>query len=430
MQKNDQELNNFHYDEVHLRTLINFLFLRKFLILGLTFLFTLFALIYAYQIQPTYKVSSSFTFPKDQEIIKINQFNYLSETKETVLFKFISLLSSQAFQEKVFLDGGFLTLMNLEGKNRNNIKQSINNFTNSIDIKSPNNTKDLSMEIIFEPHRYSISMEGGDAQLITKYINDLVSEANTKTINNLNDTIKLNISSILDEISLARETALDFAKKKRLSKIIRINEEDSQKIRQINDQIYRARYKAKEERLRKIVVLIDSAKLAKSLGIIENNFNLIKGDKGSSDLTIAIVDNKDLPEWYVYGEKALIQQAELLQNRMNDDPYIPELVILNNRLNEVQNNNLLKTLEGRTDDSSFIDQIDQLDSEKNKIDSTIINLSNVSSVQIESLAIIPKNRIKPNKRKIVILTFFASLMISILLVLAISSLRPYKNTME
>ena len=204
------------------------------------------------------------------------------------------------------------------------------------------------------------------------------------------------------------------------------------------------------------MVLIDSAKLAKSLGIIENNFKLINDDGAKSDLTIAIGESKDLPEWYLYGEKALIQRVELLENRMSDDPFIPELVTLNNQLNEVQNNNLLKTLETRQDDdpfipeivalqktlkevqlnnalktlqtrqddSPFIAEIVKLDIEKIKLKSRIVSMNGVSSMQLSQISIPPKSPIKPNKRMIVLLAFIGSFMMSIFLALVMGALKP------
>ena len=305
---------------------------------------------------------------------------------------------------------------------------------------------------------YSVSMEGGSAETISEYLNTLVALANSKTIIGLIKHKELKISNRLEEISLERDLLLEQAEKDRFSKIERIKEEDGQKIRQINDQIEalkikakrdrlnqierikeedgqkirqindqidRARYKAKENRLNQIVVLIDSAKLAKSLGIIENNFKLINDDGAKSDLTIAIGESKDLPEWYLYGEKALIQRVELLENRMSDDPFIPELVTLNNQLNEVQNNNLLKTLETRQDDSPFIAEIVKLDIEKIKLKSRIVSMNGVNAMQLSQTSL--SSPIKPNKRMIVLLAFIGSFMMSVFLALIMGALKPDKK---
>ena len=188
----------------------------------------------------------------------------------------------------------------------------------------------------------------------------------------------------------------------------------------------------------------------------QNNFKLIGDDETNSNLTIAIGENKDLPQWYLYGEKALLENVELLESRTSDDPFIPELVTLKNQLHEVENNNILetlearqdddpfvpeivalkkalkevqlnnalKTLEARQDDSPFVVEIVKLDIEKIKLESAIIDLTDVSSMQISQAAISPTIPIKPNKRMIVVLAFIGSFMMSIFLALIMNVLKP------
>jgi len=321
-------------------------------------------------------------------------------------------------------------------------------------------------------------------------LNSLVAMANSKTIMRLINLIELKIDNRIEEISTERDLLLEQAEQNRFSKIERIKEEDGQKIRQINDQIEaiiikakrdrlnqierikeedgqkirqindqidRVRYKAKETRLNQILVLTDSAKLAKSLGIIENNFKLFNRAGANLDLTIAFGEIKDLPEWYLYGERALQERIELLENRKSDDPFIPEIVTLNNQLNEVQNNNTLKTLEARQDDGPFISEIVTLNNqlnevqnnnllktlearqddgpfianiielgiEKIKLESTIVLMNDVNAMQLRQISVPPSHPInKPNIRLIVLLAFIGSFMISIFLVLIMGALKP------
>ena len=198
--------------------------------------------------------------------------------------------------------------------------------------------------------------------------------------------------------------------------------------------------------------MINSTKLL----IIENNFKLI-GDETNSNLTIAIGENNELPKWYFYGEKALLERVELLESRTSDDPFVPELVILKNKLNEVQNNNLLKTLEARQDDdpfvpeivalkmtlkevqfnnvlktlkarqddSPFVAEIIKLDIERTKLESTIIDSTGVNTMQISQVAI--AEPIKSKKRMIVVTAFIVSFMMSIFLTLIMDVLRPDKQ---
>ena len=456
MKQSQQEVHSYQEDEIDLRALFNSLVARRFLIAGLTGFVTVLAILYALNIAPTYKAISSFTSPSQSSVTIINKLNLTAETKESIFSGFLTQLSSKELQKIAFVEGDFLTLFNKDNSPIDDVDAFISSAIGSVRVNSPSITsKEMALGFLTELP-YSVSIEGGSAETISEYLNTLVALANSKTIIGLIKHNELKISNRLDEISLERDLLLEQAEKDRFSKIERIKEEDGQKIRQINDQIDRARYKAKENRLNQIVVLIDSAKLAKSLGIIENNFKLINDDGAKSDLTIAIGESKDLPEWYLYGEKALIQRVELLENRMSDDPFIPELVTLNNQLNEVQNNNLLKTLETRQDDdpfipeivalqktlkevqlnnalktletrqddSPFIAEIVKLDIEKIKLKSRIVSMNGVSSMQLSQTAIPPKSRIKPNKRMIVLLAFIGSFMMSIFLALVMGALKP------
>ena len=428
MQQSDQEIYPYKTDEIDLRALFNSLVARKFLIGGLTGFVTLLAIIVALNLTPSYQSTSTFTSPDDSSITKINELYLTSLTKDSVFSRYLTNLSSRDLQKKVFIDGGFLTTSNPQNNPIDNVDLFVSGYIKSVKISPPQVTsREIALGFLVELP-YSISMQGAHPENISSYLRELVDLANSKTITDIIKLNELKISNRLEEISLERDLLLEQAEKDRFSQIERIKEEDAQKIRQINDQIDRARYQAKQSRLNQIVVLIDAAKLAKSLGIIENNFKLIKGDGASSDLTIAIGENKDLPEWYLYGEKALSEKVELLESRTSDDPFIPELVTLTNQLNEVQNNNLLETLETRQDDSPFIAEIDKLYVEKIKLESRVIAMIGVSSMQLSQVALIPKSPIKPNKRMIVLLAFIGGFMMSILLALIMGALKPDEKT--
>jgi len=424
MEKEKQEAHIYQEDEIDLIVLFNSLVARRFLIAGLTGFVTVLAILYALNLAPTYKASSSFTSPSEMSVTTINKLHLVNDTKESIFSKFLTQLSSKDLQKIAFVEGDFLTLFNPDNSPIDDVDKFIAGSIKSVRLNSPSVTKkDRDLGFLTELP-YSVTIEGGNAEVISKYLNTLVALANSKTIMELVSLNELKIDNRIEEISIERDLLLKKAEQNRSAKIERIKEEDGQKIRQINDQIDRLRYKEKENRLNQIVVLNDSVKLAKSLGIIENNFKLINNDGANSDLTIAIGESKKVPEWYFYGEKALIKRIELLENRTSDDPFIPELVTLNNQLNEVQNNNALKTLETRQDDSPFVAEITLLDIEKIKLRSLSTSMNGVNAMELSQISIPEKSPIKPNKRMIVMLGFIGSFMMSIFLALFLNLLKP------
>ena len=421
MQKNNHEVQNYQENEIDLRVLFGSLVERRSLIAGLTGFVTVLATLYALNLTPLpiYEATSSFTSPSKISVTTLNQLDLTTNTKDSIFNEFLTNLSSKDLQKQVFIEGDFITSFNTDNSPIDDVDVFIYDATDSVTVHSPKFNPDYTLVEL--PH--SVRIEGNSAEAISEYLNSLIDMANSKTMAEITILNQLKISIRLEEILIQRRLLLDQAEKDRFSEIERIKEEDGQKIRQINDELDRARYKAKENRLNQIIALTDSVKLAKSLGIIENNFKLLNDN--ISDLTIAIGNSKNLPEWYLYGEKALMKRVELLENRKSDDPFIPELVILNNQLNEVQNNNLLKTLETRQDDSPFIDEIIKLDIEKNKLESKIYSVNGVNAIQLSQISLPKQASInKPNKILIVFLAFIGSFIMSIILALIMGALKP------
>jgi|TARA_B100002003_G_scaffold241514_1_gene263336 LPS O-antigen subunit length determinant protein (WzzB/FepE family) len=204
------------------------------------------------------------------------------------------------------------------------------------------------------------------------------------------------------------------AQQDRLSQIERIKEGDDQKLRELNDLIDAARYKAKENRLNHMIILTSAAKLASSLGITEHNLDQIRLSEENFNLNIALGE-ENLPDWYLYGEKALIERIKLLENRTSDDPFIPELVTLQNKINEIQKNNLLKTLEKREDDTPFVSRINALDVEKIKLESFNIEQDNIRAMQLNQAAF--SNQYSDRNKQILVLGILGGFMLSIFLAL-------------
>jgi len=277
-------------------------------------------------------------------------------------------------------------------------------------------------------------------------------------------------------------------KNNRLNLIAKKEDENALKIKKINEKINLLRTKAKKDRLNKIQILSDAASIAAELGIIENNFKKISNNKfNNSDLTIAIGDNQKLPQWYLYGEKALLKEMQTLENRKNDDPYIPEIVNLQNQINTIKNdkdllalknrenddpyiseivtlkneidniendkdllalknrssddpyipeivnlqnklnsiksNQTLKTLKSRKDDSPFVAEINKLDIEVIKLKSFRLDATGINAMQINQQAFPPESSIKPKKKLIVAVAFIAGFILSIFLVFIMNAFR-------
>ena len=426
MQHSKQEVTSSQENEINLIKLFNFILEKKILLASLTFLITALSIIYVLNLKPKYQIITKFVPTSKISIANLNELAYTTESKESIFSDFLIQVSSQDVQKKIFIENDFLPLFN---KNINPIDDSgkfISGIISSISVIPPVlSQKDVGLYLHKSP--YSLSMKGSDYEVISKYLEALIMQADSINIMEVIRLSKKKVFIRLDKILAESSMLINEAKQNRLNQIKRIKEADGQKIREINNQINRQRYKAKKERLNMIVKLNDSINLAKSMGIIENNFKVINDNGANSDFTIAIGENKDLPEWYLYGAKALMERVEVLENRKSDDPFIPELVTLKNNLDAVSNNNILKTLEIRQEDSPFIPELVTLNIEKDKLKLLLFSIPADSS----SIHIVENGKvynISANKNLIVLLAFFGSFMMSLVLIFIMFLLREGKET--
>jgi len=139
-----------------------------------------------------------------------------------------------------------------------------------------------------------------------------------------------------------------------------------------------------------IVTLKDAATLATSLNIIESNLNLINKGTNNTNSNFAIQSGTNIRDWYLYGETVLLEMIESLETRASDEPFIPQLLIL--------------------------------DSEMSKLKSIRLDSDDINAMQLyqaETSEIIPKSK----NRLIIALAFIGSFMLSLVLVFLMNALK-------
>ena len=488
------EQNPYQEDEIDLKQLFRSLADRKWFIFGFTGFITVLAVAYALSIPPTYKASISFLSPNQSSVLQLNKIKLTSETSETsetIYRKYLNKVMSKQFQRKIFDENNYLSRLNPSEELIENIEDFFGGFSKTIILEENKVHKNVEKQNYEKP--INVSIEGNDAQVISSFLNHLANTADTETVNEFLTIIQQKIDIRLEEISTQRDLLLSRAKQDRFSQIERIKVEDNQKIHEIKDQIVRLRVKAKKDRLdeiirteragllsieklndkiialrvkakkdriNKIQVLSDAAKMAEELGVIDNNFKKIGNEKRqSSTLTVAIGDNQKLPKWYLYGKNALLKEVKILSSRVSDDPYIPEIVNLQNQIQMIKNdkdlaalknrksddpyiseivnlqnklstiksNQLLKTLESRKDDSPFVVEINKLDIEAIKLKAFEPSPIGIHAMQINQYAYPPESPFKPKKKLIVSVAFIAGFILSILLVFIMNAFRSEKE---
>jgi len=363
-------------DEVDMTLMALSLWSRKKFIVSFTALITSVALLISLSNPTIHRSYSSFILPNETSMTLINMLYDTEETRDSVFRGFLNKLTSPIVQKEAFINGNYEAKFNKENMPIDDIDTFILNSLGEISVSPPSRTI-LDMELnLLNEKPYIAYLEGQFPIIMSNYLNELIVLADSKAIDQILEVSKLNINN---RISVIQERA-------------------TQLTMEINDEIRREKYKAQQFRLNEIFLLSESAQLAKNLDILENNFNQLN----DSEISIAIGDG-NVPNWYLYGAKALLEQVSNLQNR-SVDHFNEEVVILENELDAVRNNNQLITLIKRQD---F-----QLDLEK------------VNSMQLRSVA---KSKVMPSALKwVLLLSVIFGFLFSIVVALIMNLFKPFQ----
>ena len=363
---NDNSRQNYD-DEIDLRQLFKSLKERSRFIFGFTGVVTLLAIGYVLSLTapPTqYKVETSFFKPSLMSIIKLNQYSLLNETAnrnepivkngeiigylssgadntanivKDVFSKFLTNLNSSVLQKEVFIDGGYEEKLGKVG------------------VPLVSITKNKSAAGFELPH--ILSTESTNPVIVSEFLVAMLTKADKETINYFINIQKLKIANRLTQLTAKRLELLN---------------------------------EARQSRVNEIVVLKDAAALASTLGIIDNNLSLFNTDSNNTNSNFAIQSGANIRDWYLYGETVLLEMIESLETRASDEPFIPQLLIL--------------------------------DSEMSKLKSIRLDSDDINAMQLyqaETSAIIPKSK----NRLIIALAFIGSFMLSLVLVFLMNALK-------
>lgn len=276
-------------DEIDLKQLFRSLADRKWFIFGFTGLVTILAIAYALSIPPTYQASISFVSPSQSSVLQLNKIKLISETSETIYHLFLSKVMSSEFQRKVFDNNDYLAQLNPKNKPIKNLDNFVNGFTKSVMLSSVSDKKNekSSYEKPIE-----ISLEGGNPNIISSFLNDLANTANKETVDEL-------LSVIQQKIDIHLE--------------------------QIDSKISLLHHLKERERNNKITELSYALEMATKLGIKDNNFKDLTTYSNTS-LIINISNSQSLPTWYLFGTDALTKEIDLI--RKDEYNFIPEIAKL------------------------------------------------------------------------------------------------------
>ncbi len=322
-----QSFHDHREDEISLVDLLEVLIRKKVLVLATTSICTIFSIFYAASLIPTYQATIAFMEPREtfQTSLPTEVTKHLpggtvgvgagvgvgiektpTITNPTTFTIFLSKVMSYQFKKTVFENGNFFEKF-YSKNNTTDIDNAVLSIQNSISLSK----EKPSAEMPYFEKPITLKMTGTKPKAMSEYLTALTESAKQATIKEIKDLTSLII-------------------KNEISKVFR--------------EINFIRAAEKEKIIRDRTTFSEALSTARNMGIKNNNFDKLRNNnvtigvssKGRTSLDLrsmaleSILESQEqatikvqdttLPIWFLYGEKALIQELDAINIREKGEP--------------------------------------------------------------------------------------------------------------
>jgi LPS O-antigen subunit length determinant protein (WzzB/FepE family) len=383
-QKTLQQTSNVNYqypaeEEISFIDILAIIVKKKGLIFFYTFISTLISIAYLYIATPIYVATISFLPPAQETYLSSIDLNLFTKAIDSNLdgekgddkkpessSKILNKLNSDKFLYRQFLtrvqsynqQKEVLSNKNISEKffgkspDIESIDQRFINLHNSISFNK--NSLQSKKETIPLDRPAALRMEGSNPIAMAAFLNTLADSTKTAIIKETQDSLKTLVDN---RFNIAKRTKEQLHIKANLKAKSKANNDHLNKIKDYSD---------------KIQALSDSLKIAQSLNIKSNNFHLLEKNEGFKKKKLAekikqknkkglMRPFKDglIPQWFLYGEKALIEEIKVTKSRINQIISNPPETAqnLNKNSNNLLNKNNNNYIDGFADLEDLINQL-------------------------------------------------------------------------
>lgn len=417
---NNFPINHSRKDEAELRDFIKKIIQhKKPAIFTFSFIFLIF-LVYAFIASPTYKAKTLFLPPtigdvaplkipttteQSSVILDINQ-----ELVKNIYEHFEKNLNSLNLRRKIFQNTNIINFFKENTHTQADIELIFNKFNDNITVEKTTTKKDSS---ILAP--INLTLKGSDPRLIADTLNQIANLA-------LSTTKQESIRDIIEQVNfkkaqLGREITELRAKadRKNTDEIVKLQEVDKIEREKLEDQIKTFRESAKIKRMDRIIELTEAAKIAESIGLTEKAALLENTVLANNDRNAFYTEVNTQPQpLYLRGSKALRSEIKELTERTSDDPFIPGLRDLQDKVELLKTNRQVEALKARKSNDPFIETLRDKESELAILQAFKIDPNQVSVATLDRAAYPPEKRESPNRTKILLLGTIVGLILGIL----------------
>lgn len=404
-------------DEIDLRDLIRTLIKQKKIILLVAGLVICGAVLYALLVTPVYKAKVSFLPPTKGEVapLRIPTTSADADADADAAMKiyadFEKNLNSMRLRREIFDKMNLLPIFEKNITDNTNKEAVFNEFNTKISIEKPAIKKGETVVIPI----IHLALTGKDPQLLADILNQIEHFVRDTTKQEVIDGVLEQVEFKKEQLSREINELRAKAERQKQDEITRLTEVDQIERKKLEDQINALRMSAKTKRMDQIVTLTEAANVAESIGLIEKSSlldnNALQNQDRNAFYTEVTTQAQPL---YLRGSKALRSEIKELTERSSDDPFIPGLRDLQDKLEILKTNRQIEALLARESNDPFIEILRDKESELAVLNAFKIDPNRVSVATLDQAAFPPKKRESPKRSLIVALGVVGGLFLGII----------------
>ncbi|MFM2317649.1 MAG: hypothetical protein RLZZ215_270 [Pseudomonadota bacterium] len=407
-------------DEINFSDLVKTLIKNKKVVFITTLVILLASIAYVLLVTPVYKAKVSYLPPTLGDVaplrIPANTNGEQNITEKDVdlakkiYTEFEKNLNSLKLRREIFDKMNLLPLLKKEANEQTNVEAVFNKFNEKISIEKPQAKKD--MPAVPALH---LTLTGSEPQFIADILNQISDHVQSTTkqeaIRDILEQVSFKKSQLTREINELRSKA----ERQKNDMITKLQEADQVEREKLEDQIKTLRDSAKTKRMDQITVLTEAAKIAESIGLVEKSALLENAAITTNERNAFYTEVNTQPQpLYLRGSKALRSEIKELTERSSDDPFIPGLRDLQDKIELLKTNRQIEALKLRKDNDPFIETLRDKESELAILEAFKIDPNQVRVVTLDQAAYPPEQRESPKRAKIVALGAIAGLFLGII----------------
>lgn len=417
-------------DEIDLYEVFSSIFSQWRLLLSITLGGTFLAIIYALFMSPQYDVTVKIAKPTKERIKAINTNGFEGVSAEQIYVKyFAQLRSAENLKKYLKTDSVYEKLFSAEGGDL-----SEDDFFSIIyhdfetEFINPRLDKGSNQEPA--PDLVALKITGQNEEGLVKLLNGYVSYTNTGLLEQIKQQGKYSLSLELEKTRrIISELRLD-AKVRRELLIAKLEEQNKQKIDELELEKELLLVKASKDKESRIAKLKEAHTIAKTMGIHKITTIDALATESKDAKTMVSLGGKNNRLDALMGTVYLGSELEMLQNRRDDELFLTEISAINKSIEILKQDKKLLSLKQRKSDDAYLAELPGLLKQQNRLQQVSFDFSGVQLYRLDKAASVGANDVKSKRRLVVAIAFVLSGFVALFIVLIVNVINKHKKEDE